>query len=69
VKGGFYMATVAFQVVFYLLAAACAVLRRPMCVLDVPLTFRMMNWAAVVGPYRFVTGTQDVRWQKADVGP
>jgi hypothetical protein len=28
--------------------------------------FCVMNWAAVVGLYRFLAGSQDATWQKAD---
>jgi poly-beta-1,6-N-acetyl-D-glucosamine synthase len=64
-KSRFYQMTLALQVAFYLLAGAGAVSRRPFRLFDVPHMFCVMNCAAVVGLYRFVTNTQDVVWQKA----
>jgi hypothetical protein len=62
----FYRATFAGQAVFYLCALAGAFTSRPVRVFDVPHMFCVMNWAAVVGLYRFLSGSQDVVWQKAE---
>jgi cellulose synthase/poly-beta-1,6-N-acetylglucosamine synthase-like glycosyltransferase len=62
----FYRATLAAQAAFYLCALAGAFTSRPIRVFDVPHMFCVMNWAAVVGLYRFLAGSQDVVWQKAE---
>jgi cellulose synthase/poly-beta-1,6-N-acetylglucosamine synthase-like glycosyltransferase len=62
----FYAATFAAQAVFYLCAIAGAFTTRPVRAFDVPHMFCVMNWAAVVGLYRFLAGSQDATWQKAD---
>ncbi len=62
----FYRATLAAQAAFYLCALAGAFTSRPIRVFDVPHMFCVMNWAAVVGLYRFLGGSQDVVWQKAE---
>ena len=62
----FYILLAAGQAVFYGLAAAGAVSNASMRVLSVPYTFCLMNWAAVVGLYRFLAGSQRVAWQKAE---
>lgn len=67
-KSSFYQVTLALQLAFYLLAVAGAVSRRPIRLFDVPHMFCVMNWAAVVGLYRFMADTQGVVWQKADGG-
>ena len=65
-QAGFYQFTLALQAAFYLLAAAGAVSHRPLRLFDVPHMFCVMNWAAVVGLYRFVAGAQDVVWQRSE---
>jgi hypothetical protein len=66
--GAFYRATLAAQAAFYGCAAAGSFTRRPFRLFDVPHMFCVMNWAAVVGLYRFLAGNQDAAWKKAD-GP
>lgn len=64
--GMFYRVTLAAQVIFYAFAVAGSLTSRPFPLFDVPYMFCVMNWAAVVGLYRFLVGTQDALWQKAD---
>ena len=61
----FYRLTFALQAAFYLLAAAGSFVHRPSRIVDVPHMFCVMNWAAVVGLYRFATDAQQSAWQKA----
>ena len=63
----FFRVTFATQLAFYACAAAGAFTRTPFRAFDVPYMFCVMNWAAVVGLYRFLAGAQDVVWQKADM--
>ncbi|MDA8389471.1 MAG: glycosyltransferase family 2 protein [Gammaproteobacteria bacterium] len=52
------------QIAFYGVAAAGA-LRRPRQVwLSIPYTFCVLNWAAVVGSYLYVTRQVSARWEK-----
>ena len=60
-----YQLTFALQAAFYLLAAAGSFVRRASRIVDVPHMFCVMNWAAVVGLYRFVAGRQGTIWKKA----
>ena len=63
--GSLYQLTLAIQVAFYLLAAAGVFIRTPLRIVDVPHMFCVMNWAAVVGLYRFAAGVQNPAWDKA----
>ena len=62
----FYRVAFAAQAAFYLFAVAGAFISRPVRLFDVPHMFCVLNWAAVVGLYRFLAGSQDVVWQKAE---
>jgi len=55
------------QLSFYFLALAGAVSRRKNSLTDVPYMFCLLNSAAVVGLYRFLTNKQNVLWQKPEI--
>ena len=66
----FYAATLAAQLVFYLMALGGYLARharRRIPLLSVPYVFCLLNWAIVVGLVRFVTGRQRVTWDRASV--
>ncbi len=52
------------QCLFYGLAGLGALYKGKNSLLDVPHMFCVMNWAAVVGLYRFLSGRQKVTWEK-----
>jgi len=66
---GFYRAAFLLQLTFYTLALAGHLLtggekRSP--VLGVPYAFCLLNWATVLGLFRFLTGRQSATWKRAD---
>lgn len=69
VRQPFFLAMVTLQAVFYLLAIAGwfgrEQQRRPAATY-VPFYFCAMNLAALLGLWRFLTGTQSTRWRKAE---
>lgn len=65
--GLLYRGMLLAQIVFYMAAlCGCALRnsRRRIPLLTVPYTMCLLNWATVVGFYRFVTGQQPVTWKK-----
>ena len=65
--GLLYRGMLLAQIVFYMAAlCGCALRnsRRRIPLLTVPYTMCLLNWATVVGFYRFVTGRQPVTWKK-----
>lgn len=64
--GQFYRVVFGLQAVFYFLALSGAMLHTRSRILGVPLMFCVMNMAAVVGLYRFLTRKQGVLWRRAE---
>ncbi len=62
----FYWITMILQVIFYSLALFGCAYRRSNRIFDIPRMFCVMNSAALVGLYKFLTHKQDVLWQKAE---
>lgn len=61
----FYKAVFISQAVFYFLAFLGLVFKKASRVINIPYMFCVMNAAALAGFYRFLTGKQEVTWQKA----
>jgi biofilm PGA synthesis N-glycosyltransferase PgaC len=65
---GFYRTAFLLQLTFYALALAGHLVasekRSP--VLGVPYAFCLLNWATVVGLFRFLMGRQRTTWERAD---
>ena len=65
-----YAALFAAQVLFYAGAALGLHFRdrpRKPALLNLPYTFCLLNWATVVGLFRWVVGRQSVMWQSNNV--
>lgn len=63
-----YRLTLALQLFFYSCAAAGLLIRNPReqtVVMKICSAFCLLNWATVVGFLRFLSGRQQVTWQKA----
>lgn len=61
----FYITSFNLQVIFYALALLGLLTKRKNYLLDIPYMFCVLNSAAVVGLFKFLTKKQDVTWQKA----
>lgn len=64
----FYSNLAALQVTFYLMAGMGYLLKRfklKMKMLHVPFYFCMMNYAVIIGFFRFMRGEQSVIWEKS----
>lgn len=59
-----YRFTFVLQIMFYIFAVVGSIYRGANRLFDIPHMFCVMNLAAVVGLYRFLTCKQDVLWQK-----
>ena len=64
-KTAFYKTTFILQLVFYCLAFCGLLLKNKNRIFDVPYMFCVLNAAAVVGLYKFLTGRQEVTWERA----
>jgi len=53
------------QIAFYFLAFLGSLLKRKNKLLDIPHMFCVMNIAAIVGLYKFLTRKQEVTWERA----
>lgn len=65
----FYLATLVFQVTFYLAALVAQLWptqAQKSVLLSVPHAFCLLNWSTVVGFWRFVRGQQQVTWAQAN---
>lgn len=60
----FYLLTMILQLLFYLLAAIGALLRRKVTLFSAPHYFLAINLALLLGFFRFITGTQKAAWQR-----
>lgn len=61
----FYRWVLAAQAVFYAVAiGGCLMPRTKSSVLNLPYAFCLLNWAAVVGFFRFINGRQRVTWER-----
>ena len=63
-----YRVALALQVFFYSCAAAGLLIRNPRektAIMKICSAFCLLNWATVVGFLRFLSGRQQVTWQKA----
>jgi len=63
----FYLLTFVLQAVFYIFALLGTVRKKANRLFDIPHMFCVMNFAAVVGLWRFVRGNHSVLWEKAEV--
>jgi cellulose synthase/poly-beta-1,6-N-acetylglucosamine synthase-like glycosyltransferase len=66
---GFYRTAFLLQLVFYALAIGghlVAVGEKRSPVLGIPYAFCLLNWATVVGLFRFLMGRQSATWERAD---
>jgi cellulose synthase/poly-beta-1,6-N-acetylglucosamine synthase-like glycosyltransferase len=63
----FYRWALGAQIVFYAAAIGGYLIRdtvKPHFFLNVPFAFCLLNWAAVVGFFRFINGRQHVTWER-----
>lgn len=66
-KDYFYWMALVFQTTFYALALLSSILKLQKGIFDIPHMFCVMNLAAIVGLWKFLTNKQEVLWQKAEV--
>jgi cellulose synthase/poly-beta-1,6-N-acetylglucosamine synthase-like glycosyltransferase len=66
---GFYRAAFGLQLAFYALATAGHLVthgEKRSVALGVPYAICLLNWATLVGLFRFLTGRQSATWERAD---
>lgn len=64
-ESSFYKGIFIIQVIFYCLAFLGMIFNGKNRVIDVPYMFCVLNSAAIVGLYRFLTNKQGILWQRA----
>lgn len=64
-KSYFYITILIMQIIFYSLALFGTILKEKNHLIDIPYMFCVMNSAAVMGLYRFISKKQSVMWEKA----
>jgi len=65
-KNYFYKIFLIFQILFYKFAFFGLVFKNRNALFNIPYMFCVMNSAAVVGLYKFLTRRQDVLWEKVE---
>jgi hypothetical protein len=66
---GFYRAAFGLQLAFYGLAVAGHLVthgEKRSVALGVPYAICLLNWATLIGLFRFITGRQSATWERAE---